>query len=420
MTVSTVTDARKNLVDAITPLSIIEIPIQESLSYVLAEDIATPRPIPHFNKSPYDGYAFICPPEGMEEITLKVVGHIGAGEVYSAELSEGEAVRIMTGAPVPKGANAVAKIENSEPFDESGTPLPRMEDPKGKDVTVHIKAQLEPGDNVIVIGEECDANTILLERGQRITAGTIALLASLGQKNVSVYRKPKVAILTSGQELQSQDEPLTDHTVYNSNGPMLCALLEANGFEAALVYHVSDDASLIDSEIEKLSSMLRDIDIVISTGGVSVGDYDFMPYIYESLGAKEIYSKVLMRPGSAQYAGVSEKTTFIGLSGNPSGAFNAFWLFALPALRKISGEIAIEPIFFNCEVARKIKKKNPVDRYIQGRVVTEDGITKFYPAEVFTSNAICGLSVANALCLMEKGTNLAEEGSLVSVYLLHR
>ncbi len=352
MSVFSVSDARQNLVCAITPLTIIEMPIQESLSYVLAEDIATPRPIPHFNKSPYDGYAFICPQEGMDEITLKVVGHIGAGEVYPSELSEGEAVRIMTGAPIPKGANAVAKIENSEPFDESGAPLPRMENPKGNDATVHIKAQLKPGDNVIVIGEECEANTILLERGQRITAGTIALLASLGLKKIAVYRKPKVAILTSGQELQSEDEPLTDHTVYNSNGPMLCALLEANGFEATLVHHVSDDASLIDSEIKKLNAMLRDIDVVISTGGVSVGDYDFMPYIYKSLGAREIYSKVLMRPGSAQYAGISEKTTFIGLSGNPSGAFNAFWLFALPALRKISGEVSVEPIFFNCTLAR--------------------------------------------------------------------
>lgn len=407
MSIASVSEARRLLLDAVKGRPTITRPLMESFGYILAEEIATKQDIPSFNKSPYDGFAIACPEEGAKSHTFTVIGRIGAGESFSA-IKAGEAVRIMTGAPIPKGADTIAMFEQcDEETTEAGT-------------TIFVRGNVKKGDNIILQGEECKAGDVVLEKGTLVTAGTIALLASLGYTEVPLLAKPKVAILTSGKELVPLGTELPEACIYNSNGPMLEGLLLEEGLQADFYHHVTDDPNEVEAEIEFLRPHLADMDIVISTGGVSVGDFDFMPYIYQALGAKELYNRVAMRPGAAQYGGCSERTIFIGLSGNPSAAFNGFHLVAAPVLRKLKGEAQVLDLPLNCKMGKTIKKHNPFDRYIQGAIKIVNDEPYFFPVTVFSSNAIVNLAMSDALYMMPQGQNEIHEGCIIKALLLQK
>lgn len=424
MILLTVKNAIHELIQACPAPKTTQVPLRQSLQHILAQPVYTTLPIPHFTKAPYDGFAFFCEEPNAKGLQFQVVGRIGAGEIYPHMLKTGEALRIMTGAPFPEGADTLAMFEQcTEEITATGT-------------QITVKGSLLKGANRIMVGEECAQNTQVLTAGQRITPGVIAVLAGMGMTEVSVFAPPKIAIITSGKEVVNPDIPLTPCTVYNSNSPMLEALLAEMGCTPYFVQHITDTPADLNAQIEELRPHLQEADIVISTGGVSVGDFDTLPQIYSALGATPLFTKIAMRPGAAQYAGVrtrpstteenasisscasTPQTLFIGLSGNPSAAYNGFQLLAKPAIETMQGLPYAEPLQIVCTLHQDLIKRNPVDRYIQGNLRQSGNTLYFEPVELFTSNALIGLGQTRALYCMPRGTTDMLAGSSITVQLL--
>lgn len=209
--------------------------------------------------------------------------------------------------------------------------------------------------------------------------------------------------------------------IYNSNAYLFQPLLEQYGAEVTF-YHVSDGPDQLSDEMAAVRRLARDKDLIVSTGGVSVGLYDTMPQIYQSLGAVQLYDRITMRPGSASYGGVIEtdgrRTLILGLSGNPSASFNAFHLLAVPILRRLNGERNSEFPVITCHLGDAIHKKNPVDRFVQGRLTYEQGQPIFTPNTTLTSSALLGLAHTNALAYIKKGTPPLPKGAPIEVIFL--
>lgn len=375
--------------------------LDEALGRVLAETVTAPEAIPAFAKSPYDGFAL--PYEaGRQHFT--VVATIGAGQVYDGVVAKGEAVRIMTGAPLPDGCDTIVMQERCELDGHALT----------------VRGAITEGDNIIPSGEECEAGAVLMRAGIGIGAGQLAVAAGVGRASVTVYRRPKVLLLTSGREIIAPGTPMTKGKVYNSNLYMLKGLLQEQGLTPYATYHISDDPARLDEETTMVKRLAAEADVIISTGGVSVGLFDSMPAIYEALGAEALYGRIQMRPGAASYGGIIHRDEgnpvfCLGLSGNPTAAYNSFQLFVVPLLRTLSGYAeALRPPL-RVRLGVDIHKKNPFDRYVQGVIVSEQGEAVFYPNELYTSSALLGMAKTNGLAKLLQGHTDYDKGDYVDV-----
>ena len=351
------------------------IDVKAAKGYVLAEDIIAPTDVPAFPKSAMDGYA-IAYEEGRNEYIVD--GIIGAGVVWEHPVDVGHAVRIMTGAPVP-----------------------------------------DTGDHIIPQGEECVAGTIVIPRGTEVTSTVQTILTGLGMTEISVNAMPRVLVLTSGHEVIEPGESLTPGKIYNSNRAMICGLLEDLGFHKITHYHVSDAPEELDSEINHVLKLSEEADVIISSGGVSVGLFDTMPLIYEKLGAKSIYARIQMRPGAASYGAVTPKGQIIfGLSGNPGAAFNGWHLIVAPTLKRYKGLANWTTPVVACVMDSEIFKRNAFDRYVQGKVIFGGGAPRFVANRHFNSSSMLGLYTVNALACIPKGVHEVRPGDTFDVYLL--
>lgn len=385
------------------------IPISQALGRVLGADLAAKTDMPPFRKSPYDGYV-ISYSEGQSR--FKVVGLIGAGETFDGVVQKDEAVRIMTGAPIPESCDTMIMQERCLVENDYIT----------------VRGAITKGDNIIPKGEECAAHDIILRAGTYLDAGAIAVAAGLGYSQIPVYKPLRVLVLTSGREIVSLDEPLSAGKIYNSNLFMLTNLLKTHGFDVVETYHVSDAPDCLHEEIERVKLQSQDMDIIISTGGVSVGLFDSMPAIYKALGAEELYTRLLMRPGAASFGGLITSgdssnrryTLCFGLSGNPTAAYNAFHLVALPILKLCQGYAATKALTVPMRLGTAIHKKNPFDRYVQGVIQYDDAGAVFVPNRVFTSSALLGLGHTNGLAKLEQGVHSYEAGTMVPVMMLKK
>lgn len=388
------------------------IPLEAARGRVLGNDIVANTDMPPFRKSPYDGYV-IAYSEGQSR--FKVVGLIGAGETYDLPIHDGEAVRIMTGAPIPEGCDTMIMQERCEVDGEYIT----------------VRGEIKEGNNIVPQGEECMAGDIIIKAGTYLDAGAIAVAAGLGYATIGVYKALRVLVLTSGREIVALDQPLGAGKIYNSNQFMLTNLLASYGFNVVNTYHVSDDPDCLDSEIEAVRRLSEDVDVIMSTGGVSVGLFDSMPALYKALGAEELYTRVLMRPGAASFGGLIQHnrgttesshrhTLCFGLSGNPTAAYNAFHLLALPIMKWCQGYANVNPMIVPIRLATAIHKKNPFDRYVQGLITYGEEGEKFTPNRVFTSSALLGLAYANGLAKLEQGKHSYEAGDIVPVMILKK
>lgn len=384
--------------------SVESIPLSQVLGRVLAEDLTAQSDMPPFRKSPYDGFVI---PYQSQENRFKVIGLIGAGEVFDGPVAQGEAVRIMTGAPIPDDCDTMIMQERCD-FD-------------GEYITV--RGEIKQGDNIVPQGEECSTGEVVIKAGTVLDSGVIAVAVGLGYATVPVYTTLKILVLTSGREIIPVGEPLTAGKIYNSNLFMLTNLLAEHGFQDVMTYHVSDAPELLDHEIAKVQELSQQVDIIISTGGVSVGVFDSMPAIYKAIGAQTLYNRVLMRPGAASYGGLitrksGEYTLCFGLSGNPTAAYNGFHLLVLPILRFCQGYANTELMSVTLPLGAAIHKKNPFDRYVQGVISYTAQGAVFIPNRVFTSSALLGLAQANGLAKLEQGKHSYEIGDRIPVLLL--
>ncbi|MFD1864165.1 gephyrin-like molybdotransferase Glp [Planococcus chinensis] len=375
------------------------VPLERSYNRILAEPVIAGHPVPPFDRSPYDGFAIISAQSegasGDRRIRFDIVDHIGAGEVSGKTLSGRQAVRIMTGAPLPEGADAVVMFEQAAEAEGSFT----------------IRKPFAPLENVSLEGEDVKAGEEVIPRGSLIHPGTIALLATFGYAEVQVAKQPVVGILSTGTELLDVSEPLVPGKIRNSNGPMISAQLARMGI-ASKTYGMSVDN--LDESFGIVKKAAAETDCLITTGGVSVGDFDFLPAIYERLGAEVLFNKVAMRPGSVTTVAVADGKYLFGLSGNPSACFTGFELFVRPALLRMMGADKLFLPHTTALLSEDFAKANPFTRFI--RAVYDGHSIK--PAGFNKSNAVASIAKGNALIVLPGGSRGFTSGDRVDVLLL--
>lgn len=325
-----VVEARKKLYAALTPIVDYEsIALSDCLGRVLAEDVVSPINVPSLPNSAMDGYAINAvdiPVDG--DITLKLVGTAWAGRPFTGELALGSAVRIFTGAIMPAGSDTVVIQEHVS----------------ASDTTVTIGHDVRSGRNVRAAGEDVEKNETVLMRGRQLTAADIGVLASLGIARVRVVRQLRVAFFTTGDELCSLDEyagqELPPGSLFDSNRYTLNALLTSLGVETIDLGVVPDNAADTRRALEMAAARA---DVVISSGGVSAGDADFVSKVFQELGDVAFW-KLAMRPGRPLAFGSIADARFFGLPGNPVAVIVTFLEFVQPAIRYLSGMQDVEPV----------------------------------------------------------------------------
>ncbi len=288
--------------------------IQDALDFVLAEDVISTITMPPFRQSAMDGYALHL----HQNNTYKIIGEIQAGDDSQPTLQQGEAVRIFTGAPVPQTANAVIMQEKTSVND---TLLTVTDNPA-------INTNIRPK------GEQIKQGDLALQKGIKLTPAAIGFMASLGITKVAVYKKPKVAVVTTGNELIPPGTPLTYGKIYESNGTMLVSALQKAGFNDVQTVNLADDYLQMVTLIKELSLQF---DVILLSGGISVGDYDFVGKAMNELQVQQVFYKVKQKPGKPLYFGKKDQTYFFGLPGNPASTLSCFYSYVIPALERFQG-----------------------------------------------------------------------------------
>lgn len=328
--------------------------LADALGRVLAEDIFARENIPPFDRSPYDGFAFrsedVKDASGEHPVTLRVTEEIPAGHYSERVLQKGEAVKILTGAPIPKGADAVEMFEKT------------VSDGK----TVTFTHGLLPGSNICLAGEDVAEGTCLLRAGQTVDAAMMGLLASLGKAEILVYRKLLIGIISTGDELVTPQTELTPGKIRSSSNFMLKGWLESWGMEPEIYGIVRDDPVLIREALETCAARY---DVVITTGGVSVGDYDFLQTTLEEMDADIAFWKVKMKPGMALLSGFYQGKLMFCLSGNPSAAAAAFHLIGRPVMWHMAGKSDWQYKKCKVRLVQGFPKESPGRRFIPGAMV---------------------------------------------------
>lgn len=381
----------------------ITVSLDESYNSILAEPIIAQHDVPPFNRSPYDGFAIrsidSIGASGNNRKQFNVIDHIGAGQLTSRKLGEKEAVRIMTGAPIPESADAIVMLEQTVEHDGGFT----------------IRKPFAKGENVSRQGEDAQQGEQLIEAGTIVHPGIVALLATFGYAKVDVAKKPFVGILSTGTELIDVDEPLQPGKIRNSNGPMIIAQLKRMGIASKSYGMRMDDLDVCCQIVEKA---LEECDVLITTGGVSVGDFDYLPAIYDRLKAKVLFNKVAMRPGSVTTVATVRGKLLFGLSGNPSACFSGFELFVRPALLTMMGCKKPFLPYAKAILTEDFPKPNPFMRFVRSIYRFEDGKAYITPAGFNKSNAVTSIARGNAFMVLPGGTRGYKKGTEVDVLLL--
>ncbi|MDR2501704.1 MAG: molybdopterin molybdotransferase MoeA [Oscillospiraceae bacterium] len=299
---------------------------------VLSEDILADVPIPPFDRSPFDGYAFrgedTADASQNAPVTLKITEELPAGTAPTKPVTPGFAAKILTGAPLPRGANATIKYEETE----------------FTDATVKLVAPVAPRKNVVYAGEDVALGALVARRGDVISPAMLGLFASVGRSEVPVYKKPIAAVLNTGSELVEPGNPLPPAKIYNSSVFVLISALEDIGFEAYNAGVVRDEPTEIAA---RMRARLDECDVLITTGGASVGDYDFSVAAAQRLGAEILFWKTTLKPGGAMVMSRLGEKLILSLSGNPGSALMGLTHIAKPALRARAGhrDVTYEPVF---------------------------------------------------------------------------
>lgn len=380
----------------------IEVPLENSVNYILAEDIVATYEIPRFNKSPYDGFALRSVDtegaSGNHRITFNVIDHIGAGSVSEKEVGPFEAVRIMTGAEMPKGADAVVMLEQTVEDEQSFT----------------IRKSFTANENVSLKGEETQIGDTVLNKGQQINPGAIAVLATYGYTQVKVFDKPSIGVIATGSELLKVGDDLEPGKIRNSNGPMIAALSQTFNLDVASYQIQEDDLT---SSIQVVKDAMSKHDIVITTGGVSVGDFDYLPQIYDEINAEVLFNKIAMRPGSVTTVAVADGKYLFGLSGNPSACFTGFELYVKPAVLHMMGATAIYPQMVQATLMEDLTKANPFTRFVRATATFNGKSMTVVPSGFNKSGAVVAIAHSNAMIMLPGGTRGYQKGYTVDVIL---
>ena len=351
--------ARQVLLEHCAPVGTESVSLFRCTGRLLAQDVIAAENVPSFERSPYDGYALrsadVVSASKDAPVTLKILEEIAAGSVPTCGVTEGTASKILTGAPIPEGADCVINFEVTEFTAE----------------TVTLFAPLKKGKNIVRVGEDVMKGTVLASAGHVIDAGTCGTIAAQGILSPLVYKVPRVAVLSTGSELVEPDAEVLPGKIRNSNAYTICAALSEAGIEPVYLGIAGDDVDQI-RELYQLG--FETCDAVISTGGVSVGDYDLTPDALEQLGAEILIQGVDLKPGMACAYAVRDGKLAFALSGNPASCMINYYTVALPALKKLCGSAEPLPEEFDIRLLGGFGKKSGSTRILRGTLCHEDGM----------------------------------------------
>ncbi|HEC73333.1 MAG TPA: bifunctional molybdopterin-guanine dinucleotide biosynthesis adaptor protein MobB/molybdopterin molybdotransferase MoeA [Methylophaga aminisulfidivorans] len=373
-----------------------KVALRQSLGQVLQQDIVSPQQVPPYDNSAMDGYAFKSTDITASPFSLKQVGIAFAGKPYTGHVKAGECIRIMTGAKIPNDCDTVVMQEQVEVQAES--------------ITIH-KAVVS-GQNVRMAGEDIRINDIVLRAGRRIQPADLGLLASLGIGEVVVKRPLRVAFFSTGDELVSIGDTLADGQIYDSNRYTIYGMLTSLGVDVLDMGVIADDKQ---SLREALQTAAQEADVVITSGGVSVGDADYVKAMLDELGQVNFW-KIAMRPGRPLAFGQIENALFFGLPGNPVSVMVTFYQFVQPALQRLAGDHAAAPIQIQVPCTNDIKKRAGRFEFQRG-VLTKDenGQMTVSTTGQQGSGILRSMSSANCFILLEESCDGLSAGSLVNV-----
>ena len=374
-------EALNRVLSAVQPLASETVSLASSLGRFASDSRLATIALPGFDNSQMDGYA-VRAAEAQTGATLAVTGEQPAGRDLHQPLAPGQAIRIFTGAPIPAGCDAVIM----------------QEDVSHSSGRITIIDGVAPGENVRRKGSDLCEGQVILQRGDLITPARIGLLAAQGLATVAVHRLPRAAILGTGDEIVPPGEPLQPGQIYNSNGPMLAALLAQQGITATL-HHCRDD---LPSTTDTLRRLIADHDLVLISGGVSVGDHDHVKPALQALGIAPDLWRVKVKPGKPFLFAQQNGCHLFGLPGNPVSAFVTYHLFVLAAVEKLVGQRENSPETLQATAGSPLVNDGDRPHYLRGKL--EHGV--FRPAGLQQSHALHGLSQCNALARVPPQTTL--------------
>lgn len=396
-------EVRAEILDAVSPLPPVRLPIRDVSGLVLAEAVAAREDVPPFANTAMDGYAVrAADTAGATDdapVTLDVVGDLPAGYAPGAPVGPGQAVRIMTGAPIPEGADAIVPVEQTS-----------------RDCTtrVQLHRSAAAGAHIREAGGDVAAGDAVFAPGAVLNPAAVGVLASLGATEVLVHRRPRVAILATGDELVDGDAPLAPGQIRNSNGPMLRALVVDAGCEVLDLGIARDDEAALEATLLEAAA---GCDAIVTSGGVSVGDYDVVKAVLSRIGVL-VWSQVAIKPAKPLAFGVIGTTPIVGLPGNPVSSHVSFELFARPALRRMAGHQHLDRPVVTATAAEPLGRRADGKTHFD-RVLVELGPDGFSARRSGGqgSNVLSAVARANGLAVLPDGPGV-EAGGAVRVMLL--
>ena len=400
-----VQEASERILAAIRPLGTETVPLRDALGRVLAADARSPIEHPPWDNSSMDGYAVravdVSAAGALSPVVLPVSETVRAGQRPTRPLAAGSAVRVMTGAPVPDGADTVIRVEDTD----------------GGETRVEIRNARDAGRNVRPRGEDLQVGSVAVAGGTVLGPAQLGVLASIGCQGLEVHRRPRVAILTSGDEFVDVDRfdaVRRGDRIISSNGYTTTAAAQVAGADVVDLGIVPDDPTVY---AERLTRAL-DSDLVITTGGVSVGAFDFTKDVVRSLGADLQLWRVLMRPGAPLGFGTLRGVPWLGLPGNPVSAMVTFEVFARPVIRRLRGEREVFPRPIQVRVRDDITIGAPLTHFMRVIVTWDDGVAWARLTGPQGSGLLTSMSLATALLVVPPDRPLVRAGETAGAILL--
>jgi molybdopterin molybdotransferase len=397
-----VDEALRMVLDAVAPLAVERVPIIQACGRALAEEVRSSRDIPGFDNSAMDGFAVraadVANASANNPVRLRVLETVGAGVMPSRSLGSGDAIRTMTGAPIALGADAIVPVERTR----SNSDL------------VEILAPAEPGAFVRPRGEDLRRGELVIAIRKTLSASDIGMLASLNRSMVDVYRRSRVAIVATGDELVDVDQAPSGAQVVNSSAYALAAAITEAGSEATILKVARDQPE----EVRSRFSEALAFDVVLSTGGVSVGQFDHVKQVMDELGLRQLFHGVAQKPGRPLKFGTIAGKPVFGLPGNPVSTMVCFYLYVRPALRKMAGRDDLGLARLQVRCASEIKIANGLTEFVRVRLEKRDSDWFAVSTGNQSSGVLSSLSRAHGLLIGPASVSVLRAGDQATVLLL--
>jgi len=393
------TEAQHLILHSVIALGVETVQLDQSVGRVLAQEIHANRDLPPYDVSAMDGFALRSADLAGVPVVLEIIEDIKAGDLPGKILQTGQCARIMTGAPVPVGADAVIRVEETQ---EAGA------------TAVRINKAVKPGNDIRLRGENMKDGDVVLTAGTEITPGVIGVLATVKAARFSVFRRPRVAILSTGNELEGMDEAVDLNKIPNANSYALMAQVQALGIEPVLLGIARDDPA----ELEQYLKRGLEYDVLLVSGGTSVGVHDYVRPTIEKLGVEMKFWRLAIRPGHPLAFGMTHKTAVFGLPGNPVSSMVCFEQFVIPALRQMMGNKRWYRRTVTARVAHDVKFRPGRTEFIRVQLTRDDNGYIASSTGTQSSGVLLSMARADGLMVIPSDSTGLAAGAQVVVQLL--